>query len=133
MSLASLFLKHLPQLEAALKGAEFALLFGSAASGRLRRDSDVDLAVRYPSPLDATSWLRLTGELSEILRRPVDLLDLHRAGPIVAMQVLRTGVPLLVNHRQAFEQFLMYTPSLYFDFKRTRRPIEQALRGEARA
>lgn len=122
------FSTYLPRLAVALQGVEFAIVYGSAASGRLRGDSDVDLAVRYGSPLDAANWIRLAGELSAILQRHVDLLDLRRAGPIVAMQVLRTGIPLLVNHRQAFEQFRMYTPSSYFDFKRSRHTIEQAVR-----
>ncbi len=131
MSLPALS-QHLPRLAAALHGVEFALVFGSAASGRLRGDSDVDLAVRYPAPVDAASWILLTGELSEIVQRQVDLVDLRRAGPIVSMQVLSTGIPLLVNDQQAFEQFRMYTPSSYFDFKRSRQTIEQALAAGAR-
>jgi hypothetical protein len=115
-----------------LEGIEFALALGSAPTDASQGHSDGDLpAVRFPSHLDAPSWLGLSGELPEILRRPVDLLGLCRAADIVAMQVLHTGIPLLVDDCQAFEQVRMYMPSLYFDYKRAGRPIEQALHGEA--
>jgi len=111
-----------------LHGVQFAILYGSAVTGAMREESDIDLAVMYPSILGAEDVLRLLGELSAVFHRYVDLLDLRRAGPIIKMQVLRHGRPVIINDDKAFKHFSMYTPSEYFDFKLQRRPIEEAIK-----
>jgi len=68
------------------------------------------------------------GELSVVFDRNVDILDLHRAGPIVKMQVLRYGRPVVINDEVEFQRFAMYTPSEFFDFKLRRAPIEEAIK-----
>ena len=117
----------LPELE----GALFAFVFGSFGSERFGPESDLDLAVRFPGPLSFDDRLDLATRLSGVARRTVDLVDLASADPIIAMQVLRTGRPILVRDRLAFETFRMTTPSRYFDWKITRRPVEEALFREA--
>jgi len=111
-----------------LGDVQFAVLFGSAVTGALREDSDIDLAVMYPSPLDSDRLIRLVAEISVVFGKPVDLVDLRRAGPIIKMQVLQNGRPVIINDRGAFERFRMYTPSEYFDFKLCRRPVEENLK-----
>jgi predicted nucleotidyltransferase len=117
----------------ALEGASFALVFGSFGTERSRPESDLDLAVRYQKPLTQAQVLDLTHRVSEIAGRNVDLVDLGSADPIIAMQVLRHGRPLLVRDRAAFETFRMTTPSRYFDWKLSRRPVEERLWRQARA
>jgi len=111
-----------------LKGVQFAILFGSLVSGVLRADSDVDLGVMFPRPLGADRLIRLTGEVAAVFSRDADILDLRRAGPIIKMQVLRYGRPVIVNDPDAFERFRMYTPGEYADFKLWRRPIEETIK-----
>ena len=121
----------LDELLPALEGASFALVFGSFGTERFGPDSDIDLAVRFPRPLPPGAILSLIHRLSEISNRRVDLVDLGSADPIIAMQVLRHGRPLLVRDRAAFETFRMTTPSRYFDWKLSRRPVEERMRAEA--
>jgi predicted nucleotidyltransferase len=59
-------------------GARDVYLFGSAAKGTLRDDSDIDLAV---SGLPAQRYFTALGEVGDLLRRPVDLVDLDRVTP----------------------------------------------------
>lgn len=118
-----------PELEDAL----FAFVFGSFGSARFGPESDLDLAVRFPRPLSFDDRLDLAARLSAVAGRTVDLVDLASADPIIAMQVLRAGRPLLVRDRLAFETFRMTTPSRYFDWKITRRPVEEALWQTARS
>lgn len=117
----------------ALEGASFALVFGSFGTEHVRPESDLDLAVRFPKPLAQVKILELTHRISEIAGRRVDLVDLASADPIIAMQVLRHGRPLLVRDRAAFETFRMTTPSRYFDWKLSRRPVEERMWVEAQA
>lgn len=59
-------------------GAREVYLFGSAAKGTLREDSDVDLAV---SGLPPQVFFNAMGRAGDILGRPVDLVDLDEANP----------------------------------------------------
>ena len=65
---------------AALKaaGAREVYVFGSAAKGELRDNSDVDMAV---SGLPPEVFFRAMGKASRALRRPVDLVDLDEDNP----------------------------------------------------
>jgi predicted nucleotidyltransferase len=68
------------QAAAALRaaGAQEVYVFGSAATGKLRDGSDVDLAV---SGLPPELFFRAMGAASQILRRPLDLVDLDENNP----------------------------------------------------
>ena len=74
-----------------IDGLELAVVFGSVAQGNARFDSDLDIAVRYAAPLDAEQKLALIRALGAASGRPVDLIDLLTAGPIVARQALTLG------------------------------------------
>jgi predicted nucleotidyltransferase len=65
---------------AALKaaGAREVYLFGSAAKGTMRDNSDVDLAV---SGLPPAVFFRAMAQASRALGRPLDLVDLDHDNP----------------------------------------------------
>jgi predicted nucleotidyltransferase len=68
------------QVTAALKaaGAREVYVFGSAATGDLRPDSDLDLAV---SGLPPHRFFGVVGHLHQLASRAVDLVDLDAATP----------------------------------------------------
>ncbi len=68
--------KAVAELKAA--GAHEVYLFGSAAKGTLREDSDLDLAV---SGLPPEVFFRALARATSLLRRPVDLVDLDEESP----------------------------------------------------
>jgi predicted nucleotidyltransferase len=76
---------------ASIDGLELAVVFGSVARGDARRDSDLDIAVRYSTPLNPEQKLALISRLGIASGRPVDLIDLHTAGPVVAREALTKG------------------------------------------
>ena len=61
-------------------GASDVYLFGSAAKGLLRPGSDVDLAVRG---LPSEVYFTAVSKTSDLLGRPVDLVDLDDSTPRV--------------------------------------------------
>jgi len=110
-----------------LEGVRFAYVFGSFGSPYFSQESDLDVAVAFGAPLDAQGFLRLSGALSRAAGRDTDLLDLMRADPVIAMQVLKSGSVLLVQDPKALAVFQMATLAAYADQKLDRRPVERAL------
>ena len=70
---------------------ELACVFGSAAKGRHTSTSDIDVAVAAQEPISARRRLAMNDEIASATGRPVDLVDLHRAGPLLLTQALTKG------------------------------------------
>jgi predicted nucleotidyltransferase len=70
---------------------ELAVVFGSVARGEARFDSDIDVATRYSRTLSAEEKIALIESLAIATNRPVDLIDLRVAGPVVAREALTKG------------------------------------------
>ncbi|MFB6265337.1 MAG: nucleotidyltransferase domain-containing protein [Bradymonadaceae bacterium] len=115
-------------LRSHLPGLRFAFVFGSAASGTISPDSDVDIAVDTGEEIDVDVLSTVAGRLESILDRPADLVDLQSAGPILAMQVLRKGESIVEDDAPALRDFEMYTPKRYEDWKIHSRPYRERLR-----
>jgi len=102
-------------------------LFGSEACGGARPDSDVDLAALFRSRVSPEALLDGRLELAAHIRRPVDLVDLGRASPVVAMQVVRHGRLVREWDRSARIRFLTLLPSRYEDLRIARAAAERRL------
>ena len=90
-------------------------------------DSDVDLAALFSRPVPAEAVLAARLDLSTLLGREVDLVDLRRASPILGHQVLRDGRLLLDLDPADRHVFAMLLPSRYVDLKISRAAAERAL------
>lgn len=103
---------------AEISDLELIVLFGSAASGRARSRSDVDVAVlnRGGADLDAL-FLALAPRLKT---DRLDLVDLRRAGPLLAFEVARSGVVLFERSPGVFRQFQSLASRRYADTKKLR-------------
>jgi predicted nucleotidyltransferase len=67
------------------------ILFGSLASGRMREDSDVDIAFLSDKSLSEYEVFGIGQELSSALGRDVDLIDLNKASTVFKANILGTG------------------------------------------
>jgi uncharacterized protein len=70
---------------------ELAMVFGSAVSGKLRPDSDIDVAVYPRQPLDHRAIQTLSDQTALATGRTVDLVDLSMSNGVLLRQILRTG------------------------------------------
>lgn len=113
-----------------LARVQCAFLFGSSETRSFSEESDVDVAVLLPTPLDLSERLALTASLEMALGRDVDLVDLRGTDAILAFQVLSFGRPIVMRDRKAYDAFVARTLSEYADLKLDRRPVEAALRRE---
>ncbi|CAN5240610.1 hypothetical protein BH23ACT9_BH23ACT9_12280 [soil metagenome] len=101
---------------AATRGVRIAFLFGSHASGRPHRDSDVDVGVVTDRRLlpDRSSRFDLRVQLSSDLaaalhHNQIDVVILDDAPALFARQVLRTGRLLWSSDEDSVRQFTRQT------------------------
>lgn len=93
----------------------FAVLFGSAANGGLRDDSDLDVAVDFRAELPLRDELDLQARLTTACARSVDLVRLAGASTVLRWEVASKG-RLLHGDRRAFAAFQARAASDYIDF-----------------
>ena len=94
------------------------VLFGSAARGGVRATSDVDVAVMCDGPADLERVFLL---LAPRFRTPrLDVVDLRRAGPLLAFEVARSGVVLFERSPGLFRRFQSLASRRYADTKKLR-------------
>lgn len=108
------------------ENVRLAFLIGSFAAGTARPDSDVDVAVLFGRVPDYMDVLGLRDRLSALVEREADLVVLNDAGPVIRMQVLKTGIRLRAE-KGAYEEFFVRTVNEYDDLKQIRAPIEEAV------
>ncbi len=108
-----------------LPDLELVVLFGSTAKGRRRAESDVDVAVRCAGTADLDT---LYGVLAPALSTDrLDLIDLRRVGPLLAMEVARSGRLLYESRPGAFRQFQSLASRRYCDTAKLRQAQQRAI------
>ena len=109
-------------LVAALRGAlagappRLAILFGSAARGRARDDSDLDVAILPRDPTQPlAAELRLQADLERACGREVHLVRIDQADLVLAWQIARHGVLLSAEPPAEYPRFVMRAVADYLD------------------
>lgn len=99
-----------------------AYLFGSMAEETSHRLSDVDVALLLPHDIDREAAfdtrLRIAAELQTLCQRPVDVVILNHAPPLLRFQVIQRGRLLMERDVTARCLFTARTMSEYYDAKR---------------
>ena len=107
------------------EGLKLVLLFGSVASGRGGRESDIDLGFLYNKPIDI---LGLTNRVIRLLRTDrVDVIDLNRASPLLKYSAIRQGKVLFEQIPGLFNIFRSLTFRIYVDTKKLRDAQEKVI------
>jgi predicted nucleotidyltransferase len=106
--------------------------FGSQAQGTAGPESDVDLAFLASQTLSVAARLALREELSLLLHRDVDLVDLRQASTVLRMQVISTGECLLSADDRKREQFETMVYASYARLNEERRGILDDIRARGR-
>lgn len=97
--------------------------FGSAATGRERPDSDLDLAFLPSAPVEPLARFEASQALADGLRREVDLVDLSTATTVMAKEVIRTGILISESMPALRHDFEMRTLSDYARLNEERQPV----------
>ncbi len=73
-------------------GVRSLALFGSAARGEARADSDIDILVEFAKPVGLFEFVRLEAFLRRLLGKSVDLVTPDALRPQMRERVLREAV-----------------------------------------
>lgn len=84
-------IRDIEQYLAGIPDITLAYVFGSVATGDVSLDSDIDLAVQAVETFDAERRAAMMEQIALISGRPVDLVDLRRAGEPLLGEILRHG------------------------------------------
>ncbi len=117
--------ERLRGLRESVPDLDLLVLFGSAARGRARPRSDLDLAVRCDGPADLDAvYVALA---SRFRTDRLDLVDLRRVGPLLAFQIARAGLVLFERSAGLFRQFQSLASRRYADTRRLREAQRRAI------
>jgi predicted nucleotidyltransferase len=109
-----------------------AIVFGSAARGQLRADSDLDLAVLYVDggarQAAARSPLLELGRLGVVAGRDVHLIDLRSADSALRRSIFASGTCLFDRSNGALRNLEHRTMIEYVDWEYARRVIDAGQR-----
>lgn len=107
---------------------EAAYLLGSAAEGRLRQGSDIDIAVllRRSTALSVEDRLSLTAALGRIFCRPIDLGLLGTRNLVYAKEAITRGRLIAERDRAVTARFAMHALSMYAALQEARREVLRA-------
>ncbi len=105
-----------------------AYLLGSAVTGRLRKDSDIDIAIMvYPGThLPELDRAQIGASLSYRLGRQVDVGFLSSCNLIYANEALHTGIRMYARDTDAAALYAANLLGLYLEFNERRQEIINA-------
>jgi len=112
---------------AVLPAATAVWLFGSAAKGRWRAGSDLDIAVQVPGKWSASERFDAAMALANRLSIDVDLLDFQRLDTVMQVQILQTGRLLMARDPVRLLQYEGFLRTEYQNIQRWRQPMMRAL------
>ena len=95
-------------------------LFGSFASGKFTKASDIDIGVLFENNfLKSAESLKeqYMTELGRILRKDIELLVMNRAGEMILNQVYKKGKPILIKNNKYAKEFRIKSFAFYSDFE----------------
>jgi predicted nucleotidyltransferase len=105
-----------------------AYLLGSAASGQLRSDSDLDIALlpTRGARFQGRRLAELAADLETIAGLPVDLGILHTGNLVYAKEAISRGKLFFERDPAARCRFAMLVLSMYAELQETRREVLNA-------
>lgn len=96
----------------------FAYVFGSYVQGKVRLDSDIDIAIYLEEHLDIDTYLEIKMCLTEACKREVDLIILNDAKPLLKYEIYKNNMLLFCRDKSKETRYKVKTLFEYSDFKR---------------
>lgn len=102
-------------------------LYGSTATGQTHSESDIDLAVLASKPLTSSHRFDLAIQCAAIVDQPLDLVDLRRAPPALAAEIIAHGKLLDCRARAEVAHFETAALEKYCAWNEERKDLVDAI------
>jgi predicted nucleotidyltransferase len=105
---------------------EFALIFGSYASGKTGNKSDLDVGIFCIESVDLILLGKMIVDLEKITNLKIDLIELknlYNKSPLLAYQIVTNHKKLFSRDSEIFIDFKRRTFLYYFDTERLRKSV----------
>ena len=89
-----------------LKDISFVFLFGSCASGRTFKESDVDIAIYFKEEYSFERVKKIWSDLEDLLKKNIDLITLNTAPPLVGYSGIR-GKAIVINDYATYLEYML--------------------------
>ena len=89
------------------------VLFGSAAKGTDRANSDIDVAFLSKNHVDVYETFMVAQELASLLNKDVDLVDLRKASTVFQFQIISAGQTIYSSNENERMSYEMKTYKMY--------------------
>jgi predicted nucleotidyltransferase len=111
------------------RGIDLCILFGSQATGKARRDSDVDIALfSAGNPNLKKHLLSLIGEAEDLFGYPIDLVIIDDdSDPVLRLEVFQNGKPLYESQQGLFAEQQILATKIFNDTEPLRRVRDRVL------
>ena len=96
----------------------FSYIFGSYAQNRIRENSDIDIAIYLKENIDIDTYLEIKMNLSEVLKREVDLVILNNAPSLLKYEIYKNNILLFSRDKTLESKYKVKTLFEYSDIKR---------------
>jgi len=116
--------ERLTRALAEMPTVRLAVLFGSAAKGTRGSDSDIDIGVSISRDAERSSAVQVA--LERAAGRPVDLVWLDGAPPLLRFEISRSGVVLVERDAHGWAEFRAHAMIDWWDWAPTARITHQA-------
>lgn len=100
-----------------------AYLFGSLATGFANNESDLDLAILVPDPIDNYTLWEKAQELSLLIKLEVDLVNLISANTVFQFQIISSGKRIFCKEKYICDLFETFVFSSYVGLNESRKKI----------
>lgn len=95
---------------------KLALLFGSQVTGKIHKESDVDIAVLTENSISPMELAQLAFAISEKLKiEKIELVDLRCASPFLLKQIASKSILLYEAEQGMCNDFRVYSYKLYME------------------
>ncbi len=108
------------------EGLQLVIVFGSAVTGNVHKQSDIDIAFLFEKPVDMVA---LTNRVITLLHTDnVDVIDLKRASPLLKFSIVKNGQLIYEKEAGLFNAFYSLAFRMYVDTQKLRDAQKTAIK-----
>lgn len=100
-----------------LEDISFVFLFGSWASGRTVKESDVDIAIYFKNEYSFERTKEIWSDLEDLLKKDIDLIILNTSPPLIGYSAIR-GKAILIKDYESYLYYMLRISQEAEDFSK---------------